>query len=151
MFSCYRKDEAHEPEIYCAAVAGVLGLYAKNIVDRVTDPRTGLPSQQSFLPTAHEVKTACEREITRLRNISQPWKFTPHGGTPVREGQGAFANVFVHADASAYETMKEWAQGKGVDPREWKWDENGRAGIWVTLAAFNSSGQQISKNWKSLG
>src|SRR6476661_7367836 len=60
LFNCYRKDEVNEPEIYSAAIAAVLGDgYSRSIVEYVTDPRTGLPSRQKFLPTVAEVREAC--------------------------------------------------------------------------------------------
>jgi hypothetical protein len=61
MLSCYRKDEAHNPEIYNSAVSAILADgYPQDIVDYVTDPRTGLPSRNKFLPTVAEVREACE-------------------------------------------------------------------------------------------
>lgn len=60
MFSCYRRDEAHDPEMYCAAVAAVLADYPREVVDHVTDPRTGLPGTQKFLPNVAEVREACD-------------------------------------------------------------------------------------------
>ena len=56
LFACYRKDEAHDPQTYSAAVAAVLGDgYSREVVEYVTDPRTGIPSKQKFLPAVVEV------------------------------------------------------------------------------------------------
>lgn len=60
LFGCYRKGEANDPETYVAAISAVLAEYAPDIVQQVTDPRRGLPSRVSFLPTVKEVKDACE-------------------------------------------------------------------------------------------
>lgn len=62
MFGCYRRGEANDPETYAAAIAAVLTLYPPEIVHRITDPRTGLPSRLKFLPTVSEVREACEEE-----------------------------------------------------------------------------------------
>jgi hypothetical protein len=43
MYDCYRKDEAHNPEVFSAAVAVILTDFTKEVIDYVTDPRTGLP------------------------------------------------------------------------------------------------------------
>jgi hypothetical protein len=43
--SCYRRDGATNPEIYAAAVCTILGRYPHEVVERVTDPRTGLASE----------------------------------------------------------------------------------------------------------
>ena len=75
LFACYRKDEAHDPQTYSAAVAAVLGDgYSRSIVEYVTDPRTGLPSRQKFLPTVAEVREACDARaahVARLERYSE--------------------------------------------------------------------------------
>lgn len=72
LFSCYRKDEAHDPEVYCAAVAATLADFPRAVVDYVTDPRTGIPSESKFLPNVAEVRAACVREAERRRVLAQP-------------------------------------------------------------------------------
>lgn len=66
MLSCYRKDETHNPETYVAAIAAVMGEYDCETVDYVTDPRTGLPSMQKFLPSVAEVREALEIRAERI-------------------------------------------------------------------------------------
>lgn len=70
MLSCYRRDEAHSPEIYGAAVAAILGDYPRDVVDYITDPRTGLPSKQKFLPNVAEVREACDARAAAVERIS---------------------------------------------------------------------------------
>lgn len=72
LFSCYRKDEAHDPETYCAAVAATLAEFERQVVDYVTDPRTGLPSDSKWLPNIAEVRDACVREAGRRARLAQP-------------------------------------------------------------------------------
>jgi hypothetical protein len=57
---CYRKDDAADPETYATALAAVLALYSPDIVQQVTDPRTGLPSRVQWLPTIKEVRDECD-------------------------------------------------------------------------------------------
>jgi hypothetical protein len=146
LFSAYRRDDFADPEGFVAQLGVVLEKYDPAVIVAVTDPRTGLQRKSDFPPSIAKVVAACEEEMARRETLARyramP-KFVPGYGTPVREGQGAFANVFVNADAPAYEAMKEWSQSKDVDPREWKWDENGRAGIWVTLTAFSARGGRL--------
>jgi hypothetical protein len=72
LFNCYRKDEVNEPEIYSAAIAAVLGDgYSRSIVDYVTDPRTGLPSRQKFLPTVAEVREACDARTAHIARMDR--------------------------------------------------------------------------------
>lgn len=72
LLSCYRKDEVHDPDVYSAAVAATLGDFPKSVVDYVTDPRTGLPSELKFLPNVAEVRDACARETARQDRLSRP-------------------------------------------------------------------------------
>lgn len=83
LFSCYRKDEAHDPEVYCAAVAATLADFPRAVVDYVTDPRTGIPSESKFLPNVAEVRAACVRESERRRVLSQPKVILRRGETPL--------------------------------------------------------------------
>jgi hypothetical protein len=69
MFACYRKAEASDPEIYAAAVAAVLNDYPTEVIDYITDPRTGLPSKSQWLPSVFEVRRACEEHQDYLRKV----------------------------------------------------------------------------------
>ena len=60
MFGCYRKGDANDPETYTAAIAAVLAEYSPAVVQRVTDPRTGLPRTMKFMPNVAEVAEACD-------------------------------------------------------------------------------------------
>ncbi len=63
--ACYRKDEAVNPEVYAAAVEAVLSDYPREVIEYVTDPRTGLPKRCAWLPSIKEVHDMCG-EITEL-------------------------------------------------------------------------------------
>lgn len=56
LFGCYRKDEVHDPDTYCAAVAVVLSDYTRQVILFATDPRTGIASKIKWLPNIAEVK-----------------------------------------------------------------------------------------------
>lgn len=66
MLSCYRRDDTHNPEIYSAAIAAIMGEYSEHVVAYVTDPRTGLPSRQKFLPNVAEVREALDARAADL-------------------------------------------------------------------------------------
>lgn len=68
---CYRKAEAADPETYAGAVAAVLAEYPPEIVQRVTDPRSGLPSRLQWLPSVKEVRDACEELDQRDRRLAE--------------------------------------------------------------------------------
>jgi len=63
MFGCYRTGDANDPEMYTAAVAAVLADFPPEVMDVVTNPRTGLPRKIKFLPTVSEVADACDAEL----------------------------------------------------------------------------------------
>lgn len=60
MFGCYRKGDANDPETYTAAITVILAEYAPEVVQRVTDPRTGIARKLKFLPTVAELSEECE-------------------------------------------------------------------------------------------
>jgi hypothetical protein len=67
LFACYRKDEAHDPQTYSAAVAALLGDgYSRSIVEYVT-----LPSRQKFLPTVAEVREACDARAAHVARMDR--------------------------------------------------------------------------------
>lgn len=63
LFGCYRKAEANDPEVLTAAIAAILSEYPADVVEFVTDPRTGLPSTSKWLPSVFEVREACEKRL----------------------------------------------------------------------------------------
>lgn len=68
LVGCYRKGDAENPDVYTAALAVMLADYPAAIVQKVTDPRTGLPGRSQWLPTVAEVRHACELEMKPLRD-----------------------------------------------------------------------------------
>lgn len=91
LFGCYRKGDANDPEIYTAAVAATLADFPAEVVEYVTDPRTGLPSKLKWLPTVAEVREACEKHkefiIGRDRLIAKGWRL--QGNTWIKPDEAA--------------------------------------------------------------
>jgi hypothetical protein len=73
LLGCYRTGDAHDPEIYVTAAVAVLSDYPLDIVNAVTDPRTGIPSRIKWLPTIAEIKDACE-DIAGPRRRMAEWE-----------------------------------------------------------------------------
>ena len=73
LLGCYRTGDAHDPQVYVAAVIAVLSDYPPDIVAAVTDPRTGIPSRIKWLPTIAEIKDACE-DIAGPRRRMAEWE-----------------------------------------------------------------------------
>jgi hypothetical protein len=99
MLSCYRKDETHNPEIYSSAVSAVLADgYSREIVDYVTDPRTGLPSRNKFLPSVAEVREACDERAAHIDRIKryETLKPVPPREVPIVPGQITYREFLEH-------------------------------------------------------
>jgi hypothetical protein len=155
LFGCYRRDDANDADIYCSAITLVLSDYPRAVVEFVTDPRAGIPARYKFPPSAAEVKEACDAEMARAVRMAQPVsRIRPRDYVPPRADPGCRANVFVHADAPQYAIVKAWSESKEADERDWKLDDRGRAGVWVSLSIYeNIAGGRIrvgvGKNWQS--
>jgi hypothetical protein len=70
LFGCYRKADANDPETYTAAIAAILAEYSPEVVQRVTDPRTGIARKIKFLPTVAEMSEECEAAKKYLADIA---------------------------------------------------------------------------------
>ena len=150
LLSAYRKDDLADPEVFVAQLGIVLEGYDDAVIIAVTDPRTGLQRRAKWMPTISEVVDACEAEASRIatqRRYAAMPKPAPSCLTgPVDNTPGRRAQVFVHADAPQYQRCVDLAGT--ADQLDWKWDENGRAGIWVALSLFESQRPtQKMKRW----
>lgn len=61
MLDCFRTGAANNPEVFVTAIAATLARYPDQVIYDVTDPRTGIPSKISWMPTIKDVREACER------------------------------------------------------------------------------------------
>ena len=91
LFGCYRRGEANDPEGYTAAIAAILSEYSPEVIQHVTDPRTGLPRKTNFLPTVQEVDLACmahaEWCAKRDELMRRGWRF--ECGKWIKPGEAA--------------------------------------------------------------
>lgn len=81
LLDCYRTGQANNPEVFVTAVAATLARYPDQVIYDVTDPRTGIPSKISWMPTIKDIREACERayepikeEIERDKRIAEQMK-----------------------------------------------------------------------------
>ena len=71
LMGCYRRDDTADPDTYAAAVSAILAGYSPDVVQRVTDPRTGLASRLQWLPSVKEVRDACEELARRAASAAR--------------------------------------------------------------------------------
>jgi hypothetical protein len=71
------------------AVAATLADYPPDVIEYVTDPRTGLPAKCKWLPSVAEVREACEDhwKFVKARQalLDKGWRF--ENGRLVRPGE----------------------------------------------------------------
>jgi hypothetical protein len=98
MFGCYRRGEANDPETYTAAIGAVLSEFDRDVIEYVTDPRSGLPSSCDFLPTVKEVKDACIARVRFKETLAKPaFRMTDYRRAPgPPPGQDYFSMVEKH-------------------------------------------------------
>lgn len=134
LLSAYRRDDLADPDGFVAQLGVVLEDYPDAVIIAVTDPRTGLQRRSKWLPTIAEVVEACEAEqvamATRERYASLPPPVPYRPALYLRDDSlGRRANVFVPPDAPQYARLCEVI--KNADPADWKYDPQGRPGIWI--------------------
>lgn len=68
MLDCFRTGAANSPETFVTAIAATLARYPDQVIYDVTDPRSGLPSYLSWMPTIKDVHDACDRAYLPIKN-----------------------------------------------------------------------------------
>lgn len=86
--------------MFAAGTAAILAEFPMDVMDYVTDPRTGLPGRLKWPPQPSEVREACEArvaELERAREIGRlgRLKVTP---PPPREPLVLGPNQFTYAE-----------------------------------------------------
>lgn len=146
LFGCYRRADANDPDRYVAAIAAILAMYDFELIREVTDPRTGIMTNEKFMsfpPNAGELKVYCETVANRKDRLQRLGARRPAipadrrlaAADPRDAPDGAYANVHVPATASRYAGLVKWAQSEAADRRKWRFGKSseGVDGIWVSI------------------
>jgi hypothetical protein len=129
LFACYRRGDANDPERYVMAIATILMSYSEEIINDVTDPRTGISTREKFRafpPNSGELKAYCDERDAYLTRINTYRRLPPRRALPPPSADkppGRLANVLVPRNAPQYEKMVE--RSKTADPAEWCWHDRG--------------------------
>ena len=67
LVGCYRKSDAADPQTYAAAVVAVLARWPADVIMKVTEPATGIPSRIGWLPSIAEITRACEEAYEPIK------------------------------------------------------------------------------------
>jgi hypothetical protein len=66
LVGCYRREDFSDPEIAFRAFVSVLARYPEDIVIKVTEPATGIPSKLKWPPSIAEVVDACNEAMAPI-------------------------------------------------------------------------------------
>lgn len=77
LMGSYRKTDYQNPEAFIATLVAILEEYPPEIVEYVTDPKTGLQRRLKFPPTSAEVVEACAAEIAWRTKVAQNSSLSP--------------------------------------------------------------------------
>jgi len=77
LLSAYRRDDYADPMKFIAQAALVLNAYSDDIIEYVTDPRTGIQRHIKFTPSIAEIVSACEAEATHQAKLKHYKSFPP--------------------------------------------------------------------------
>src|SRR3990167_3099534 len=69
LLSAYRRDDYADPMGFLAQLGVILSKYPPAVVERITDPMTGLQRKLKFPPSIAEVVEACEAEMTHRETV----------------------------------------------------------------------------------
>jgi len=65
----YPLRQVTDPKTYVAGMTALMATFPPDLVRRVCDPATGLPSRLKFLPTLADVRDALDQELDRRNRI----------------------------------------------------------------------------------
>src|SRR5215467_7258936 len=80
----YRRDEAHDPETFVAALAIIFGDYPASIVQYAADPRTGVVCKFPMgLPNVGQIKEFCDGVLARQERLQRYSELKRVGPRPI--------------------------------------------------------------------
>lgn len=71
LMSSYRKADYHDPMGFVATLAAILEEYDPEIVEYVTDPKTGIQRRLKWPPSPAEIVEACVAEISHRAKVAK--------------------------------------------------------------------------------
>jgi hypothetical protein len=105
IFGCYRRDEAHDPEGFVAALTAILSDYPASVVNYAADPRTGVATEFPMgLPNVGQIKQFCDGVARRHQVMNQvPRRVVRSEPPPVLPGQETYAQFLARCERNGLE------------------------------------------------
>lgn len=85
LMSAYRKADYHDPEGFIATLGAILEGYDPEIVEYVTDPKTGIQRRSKWPPSPAEVIEACTAEVNWRNRVTVNLGLQPLAKLPAPE------------------------------------------------------------------
>ena len=154
IFSCYRRDDAVDPDGYVAAAAAVLSEYSLDVIEREADPRTGIARRSKFLPNAADIAKDCDDIAKKIAEDMANEKFQQRKRRTPRYAPAVTwaPNLFVPTGFPGYEQMVE--RSKTEKPDRFRFekahlchDGERRDGIWVQSSWWDHRGGSKEKSF----
>jgi hypothetical protein len=158
ILSCYRRDDAADPEGFIASVAAILSEYPDGVVEMVSDPRTGIGRRSEFLPTIAAIAKDCDAIVKKLAEDEANERFQQRKRRTPKYIPAVISapNLFVPEGFQGYDEMV--ARAKDENPQRYRFDVNHlchdgvrRKGIWVQSSWWDHRGEKKKTASKSVG
>ena len=126
IFGAYRRDDFADPDIFLAQSGMVLERYPNEVIEAVSNPRTGIQRHCKFPPSIAEIVEFCESEVTRMATLKRLKEIQNPDFKRLSGPKCPRWNLFIRSDRPRYAQMLE--RTKSADPRDFKYEDDG---IWI--------------------
>jgi hypothetical protein len=122
LYSAYRTDQYADPDGFMASLGLVFSQYPNDVIEYVTDPRTGVQRGKVFPPSIAEIVSACDTRLADKARLRRYRNWGKNDSAPLLEGPK-------NEDRPTYDDLKakfggDWgigAEAPGAeDPRTFK-------------------------------
>src|SRR4051812_43103860 len=112
LYSAYRIDQYADPEGFMASLGLVFSQYPDDVVEFVTDPRTGVQRGKTFPPSIAEVVSACDTRLADKARLRRYMNWGKNDPVALLEGPK-------NEDRPTYDDLKsKYGQDWGIGAEE---------------------------------
>src|SRR4051812_1523941 len=86
LYSAYRTDQYADPDGFMASLGLVFSQYPNDVIEYVTDPRTGVQRGKVFPPSIAEIVSACDTRLADNARLRRYMNWGKNDSAPLLEG-----------------------------------------------------------------
>jgi hypothetical protein len=86
LYSAYRTDQYADPDGFMASLGLVFSQYPSDVIEYVTDPRTGVQRGKVFPPSIAEIVSACDTRLADKARLRRYMNWGKNDSAPLLEG-----------------------------------------------------------------